>query len=154
MKTTSRFEQAIRKLYNAFNDGTLHPECACRCAVGNICDNKDFWKNFSDDHGSLRLNYVGKVNQAFGKRFNGYTPFELLKIEQAFLLGCGYSVPLRHSDVYPSNPTDKFVQFKGLEAAIDCLCCLDGISNVMDYSNLFKSILNKEGARTSSSMIE
>ena len=87
MKTTSRFEKAVSKLYDAFNSGSLHPECACQCAVGNICDNKDFWKYFSDEHGSLKLNYVGKVNEAFGRRFNGYTPLELLQIERAFLKG-------------------------------------------------------------------
>ncbi|MBT8257658.1 MAG: Na(+)-translocating NADH-quinone reductase subunit F [Bacteroidia bacterium] len=144
MRTTSRFDQAIQKLYTAFNNSTLHPECACHCAVGNICDNKDFWKSFSDDHGSLKLNYVGKVNEAFGKRFHGYTPFELLQIERAFLKGCGYGLPFRHSGVRPSDPTDKWIQFNGLTEAIEYLCKLDGIANVMDYSRLFESVLKSD----------
>ncbi|MBT8286530.1 MAG: Na(+)-translocating NADH-quinone reductase subunit F [Flavobacteriaceae bacterium] len=143
MKYRERFEHAITKLYNAFNNGTLHPECACNCAVGNICDQKDFWKHFSDDHGSTRLNYVGKVNEAFGKRFNGYLPSELLLIEQAFLKGCGYALPLHHRNDKPEDPKNKWVQFQGLCEAISCLCALDNIGNVMDYSDLFKSVVLK-----------
>ena len=104
----------------------------------------DFWKNFSDDHGSLKLNYVGKVNEAFGRRFYGYTPSELLSIEQAFLKGCGYSLPLRHSGIRPSDPKDSYVQFDGLTKAVKRLCELDDIANMMDYSNMFKSVLRTQ----------
>ncbi len=135
---STRFEQAITKLYNAFHQGRLQPECACQCAVGNIVDNKDFWKHFSDDHGSLKLNYVGYINQEFGKRFNGYSPSELLQIEAAFLKGCGYSLPLRYNGVKPQRPNDKEIQFEGLSAAIEVLCKLDGLDNIMDYSKLFE----------------
>ncbi len=141
MITSSRFDKAIKKLYDAFNKGTLHPECACNCAVGNILDNRDFWKNFSDDHGSLELNYVGKVNEAFGRRFNGYSPLQLLHIEQAFLKGCGYRLPLRHFNLRPADPDDRWMQFEGLSAAIKVLCELDGIPNVMDYSEQFRKLL-------------
>ena len=75
MKTTTRFEHAIKKLYLAFHNGYLNPECCKQCAVGNILDNKDFWKHLSDDHGSLQLNYTGSVHQNLGRRFNGYSPF-------------------------------------------------------------------------------
>lgn len=138
MKTTQRFEEAIFKLYNAFHSGSLHPECACQCAVGNICDNNDSWKNLSDDHGSLRLNYVGRVNESFGKRLNGYLPSELLRIEQAFLKGCGYQVPLRFNHFKPDNPRDKEVQFNGLMQAITILCELDQIEDPTNYTSLFK----------------
>ena len=46
--SSSRFNSAIQKLYVAFHGDTLHPECCNQCAVGNILDNNDFWKNFSD----------------------------------------------------------------------------------------------------------
>ena len=131
MKTTARFEQAITKLYTAFNNGNLHPECACQCAVGNICDNNDSWKNLSDAHGSLELNYVGRVNEGFGKRFNGYRPSELLQIEMAFLKGCGYKLPLHQKNKKPENPQDENVLFKGLAEAVNQLCELDQIENPM-----------------------
>ena len=144
MKTSKRFDIAITKLYNAFHDGSLHPECAQRCAVGNICDNKDSWKHFSDDHGSTRLNYVGLVNQNFGKRFNGYTPIELLQIEAAFLKGCGYSLPFRHDGQRPENPSDSRIQFNGLCKAIILMCQLDGFKNVMDISQLLNYNIEEE----------
>lgn len=138
MGTSKRLEQAIEKLYIAFHNGTLHPECCKSCAVGNILDNKDSWKNLSDRHGSLQLNYVGLVNQNFGRKFNGYSPVELLQIEAEFLKGCGYELPLNRSNRKPKNPTDKEVLFQGLSNAIALLCTLDGVENVMDYSKLFE----------------
>lgn len=101
-------------------------------------DRTDGWKNFSDAHGSTQLNYVGLVNQKFGKRFNGYSPLELLEIEATFLGACGYSLPLNYKNPKPENPTDKSVLFNGLSAVIEFLCELEGIENVMDYSELFR----------------
>lgn len=138
MKTSNRLDSAIKKLYNAFHNNQLHPECCQQCAVGNILDNKDSWKHLSDEHGSLKLNYVGIVNQNFGKRFNGYTPAELLQIEATFLKGCGYSLPLNHRGIKPHNPQDKDVLFNGLCETVAFLCQLDNVSNVMDYSRLFE----------------
>ncbi|WP_353779836.1 Na(+)-translocating NADH-quinone reductase subunit F [Winogradskyella sp. 3972H.M.0a.05] len=137
MKTTARFDNAIQKLYTAFHNNHLNPECSKQCAVGNILDNTDSWKNLSDKHGSLQLNYVGLVNQKFDKRFNGYTPMELLQIEAEFLKGCGYSLPLHHKGIRPEYPESKDVLFNGLKAVIEFLCQLDGIRNIMDYSSLF-----------------
>jgi hypothetical protein len=137
MKTTSRFEKAIKKLYTAFNNNTLNPECCKQCAVGNILDNTNTWRYFSDDHGSLNLNYVGLVNQKFGKRFNGYTPLEILAIEAAFLKGCGYSLPLHHKNNKPKNPLNQTILFNGLCAVIEYLCKLDNIPNILDYKQLF-----------------
>ena len=153
MKTTKRFDEAIKKLYNAFHNETLNPKSCTQCAVGNILDNKDFWKHLSDSHGSLHLNYVGLVNQNLGKRFNGYTPHELLQIEQEFLKSCGYKVPLRLNS-NPIKPIDKEVLFNGLSAVVGLLCQLDTISNVMDCSILFdynqkKILTTKEKEYTS-----
>ena len=137
MKTTIRFDNAIKKLYSAFHNGYLNPECCNQCAVGNILDNKDFWKHLSDDHGSLKLNYTGRVHQNLGRRFNGYTPLELLIIESEFLKGCGYELPFHHKHKKPGNPADMNILFNGLCAVVKFLCELDGIKNVMDVFKLF-----------------
>jgi hypothetical protein len=138
MKTTQRFELAIKKLYLAFHGNTLNPECCKQCAVGNILDGTDSWKHLSDTHGSIKLNYVGQVHQNLGRSFNGYSPLELLKIEATFLKACGFTLPLHYKNVKPINPTDKDVLFKGLSGVISFLCELDSISNVMDYTKLFE----------------
>jgi len=137
MKTTKRLDAALEKLYTAFHNNTLNPECCNNCAVGNICNNTDSWKHLSDDHGSLQLNYVGLVHENLGRKFHGYSPSELLKIEAAFLKGCGYTLPLNHRNAKPKNPTSKETLFNGLCAAVAFLCTLDGIQNVMDFYPLF-----------------
>ena len=109
-----------------------------QCAVGNILDNKDIWKHLSDQHGALDLNYLGSVHQNLGRKFNGYTPLELLRIEATFLKACGYQLPLHYKNKKPKHPTDKDVLFNGLSAVITYLCELDGVSNVMDYTKLFE----------------
>ena len=135
---TKRLDQALKKLYEAYTNNTLHPECACNCATGNVCDNKEMWKHFADTHGTLQLNYVGRVHQSLGRRINGYLPTELLGIEAAFLKGCGYELPLHHKNKKPINPKDIEVQFNGLCAAIDYLCELDAVENVMNIMAVFE----------------
>jgi len=144
MMTTARFENAIAKLYAAFNNNTLHPEYCHRCAVGNILNNVDSWQHLTDRHGSGKLNYVGLVNQNFGKRFAGYTPQELLKIEITFLKACGYDLPLKPGSARPENPQDTDLLFIGLSAVIALLCTLDQIANVMDYTAAFKRVSARE----------
>lgn len=138
MKSTKRLDLAIEKLYTAFQNNSLHPECCKQCAVGNILDNNDSWKHLSDQHGSLNLNYVGLVNQNFGKKFNGYAPIELLQIEAQFLKACGYQLPLHYKNKRPKNSTDKDVLFLGLSAVVKFLCRLDELPDVMDCSELFQ----------------
>ena len=138
MKTPKRLEQALIKLYNAYHNNKLNPEDCTACAVGNILDNHDSWKHLSESHGSLELSYVGKVHQNLGRKFNGYTPLEILKIEKVFLEACGFKTPLCHYNKKPQNPTSNDVLFNGLDAVIDLLCSLDNIPNVMDYSKLFE----------------
>ena len=132
-----RLERALSKLYAAFIDGSLHPGCCTACAVGTICDNKDMWKHMTDAHGSLVLNYVGKVNETFGKRFYGYLPSELLQIEGVFLRACGYELPLNRSSIKPENPQSDAVMFNGMRAVIHYLCDLDGVQDVMDIQEQF-----------------
>ncbi len=138
MNIPNRLEQALVKLYNAFHNNNLHPEDCTACAVGNILDKKDFWKHLSDDHGSLKLNSVGIIHQRLGRRFNGYTPKELLEIERVFLKACGYKIPLHYKNEKPKNPTDKEILFNGLCAVVTFLCELDNIPDVMNLSKLFK----------------
>ncbi|CAM3331035.1 Na(+)-translocating NADH-quinone reductase subunit F [Aequorivita lipolytica] len=138
MKTTKRLDAALEKLYNAFHNDTLNPECCNHCAVGNICNNTDSWKYLSDDHGSLQLNYVGIIHQNLGRRFYGYSPLELLNIEAEFLKGCGYILPLNFRNAKPKHPTSKETLFNGLCGAVALLCSLDGVQNVMDYYPLFQ----------------
>lgn len=138
MKTSIRLDQAIRKLYNAFHNNELHPECCKQCAVGNILDKTDSWKHLSNHHGSLQLNYAGRVHQNLGRTFNGYTPLELLKIEHIFLSSCGFQLPLHHKNEKPQNLDNKDVLFEGLCSVIAFLCKLDHINNMMDYTKLFE----------------
>lgn len=138
MEIPKRLEQALSKLYNAFHNNQLNPECCSACAVGNILDNQDSWKYLSNEHGSIELSYVGKVHQQLGRRFNGYTPLELLKIEQIFLEACGFILPLCHYNPKPKNTTDKDLLFNGLCAVVAYLCKLEGIYNIMDFSKIFE----------------
>lgn len=138
MHTSKRLEQALIKLYNAFHNNELNPECCSACAVGNILDNHDSWKHLSNAHGSLQLNYIGTVHQRLGRRFNGYTPQELLQIEKIFLEACGYITPLCHYNPKPVNAKDKEMLFNGLCAVVAFLCQLDNIPNVMEYSKIFE----------------
>ncbi|WP_339631850.1 Na(+)-translocating NADH-quinone reductase subunit F [Bizionia echini] len=137
MEPSFRFEQAVKKLYQAFHNNTLIPECNKQCAVGNILNNIDAWKHFSDSHGSLQLNYIGLVNENFGRRFQGFKPSELLQIEATFLKACGFQLPLNYRNKQPTNLSDKDVLFKGLSAVVALLCQLDNIPNIMDCSVLF-----------------
>lgn len=136
MKLSNRFEQAIIKLYAAYHNGSLNPECCKSCAVGNICDNTDAWKHLTQAHGSGKLSYVGLVNENLGRKFNGYSPMELLQLESVFLNACGYKLPFYGRQKVVKN-LSKDVLFNGLCAVMALLCKLDGIPNVMDCSKLF-----------------
>jgi hypothetical protein len=136
MTTSNRFENAINKLYSAFHLNTLNPEDCKHCAVGNILDNKDNWRHLTDIHGSVRLNYVGLVHQNLGRKFNGYTPLELLQIESSFLKGCGYRLGTNYCHK-PDSLKDKDILFNGLCEVVSTLCALDRIEDVMNYAVLF-----------------
>jgi hypothetical protein len=138
MKTPQRLDESIKKLYLAYHNNELHPECCKSCAVGNILDRTDSWQHLSDDHGSIRLNYLGNVHQMLNRRFNGYTPQELLHVEATFLSACGYQLPFKRYHKRPENPQDKELLFNGLCAVITLLCRLDNVTNVMDYTKLFE----------------
>ena len=137
MQTTIRFEQAVKKLYDSFHNDTLNPDSCTQCAVGNILDNQAYWRHFSDDNGSLQLNYVGLVHQNLGRKFNGYSPLELLQIEMAFLKACGYSLPFKQNKSRLNLKPNKDQLFNGLVAVVSELCRIDNLPNAMDCSALF-----------------
>ena len=131
MLLPKRLEQALDKLYTAYHHGLLDPEDCLHCAVGNICDRQDFWKNFTNLHGSVQLSYVGLVNEKFGRRFYGYSPLELLQIEAVFLKGCGYHFTSRQRLKKPAVQITSEMMFEGLCHTVTFLCALDGVENVM-----------------------
>ncbi len=136
--TSRRLEKAIQKLYVAFHNNQLNPACCKQCAVGNMCDNIDSWKNFTDQHGSLELNQLGRLNQRFGRRHFGYLPSELLRVEAVFLKACGYKLPLTRKTLKETASVSKDQIFDGLSAVVAYLCALDGVQNYMDYSKVFE----------------
>jgi hypothetical protein len=138
MQTPKRLEEALIKLYNAFHNNTLNPEDCAACAVGNILDNLDSWKHLSNEHGSLELSYIGRVHQNLGRKFNGYTPKEILQIEKIFLEACGFKTPLCHYNTKPQDPQNKEMLFNGLCAVVSFLCSLESLPDVMEYSKLFE----------------
>jgi len=141
-----RLETALEKLYTAFYNEQLDPENCCHCAVGNICDNFDAWKHFTDIHGSVQLNYLGRLHETLGKRINGYSPIELLSIEAVFLKACGYSLNSRNRLLKPAKVIHRDMIFKGLCASIDYLCRLDSVENVMDLYKRFDFTPDRKGS--------
>ncbi|GEQ85719.1 hypothetical protein ULMS_12270 [Patiriisocius marinistellae] len=155
METINRFEAAISRLYDAFHSNKLNPECNKQCAVGNICDNKDAWKHFSDFHGSIQLNYVGIVHQRLGRKINGYLPIELLKIEATFLKTCGFQIPLRGFSKHRKIPIPKEVLFEGMVSVIELLCEFDNIPNPMAYEAIFRNeVVSKMGAQIITEIVD
>ena len=134
--TTTRFNDAVSKLYDAFHQNRLNPGSCKECAVGNILNNQDFWQHFAHQHGSLELSYVGVVHQKLGRTYAGYSPQELLTIEHVFLKACGFKLPITSDSEFPENFGQDHL-FNGLEAVVSILCVFDNLPNVMDCSVLF-----------------
>ena len=105
-----------------------------------MCDNTDTWNYITETNGSLKLSYLGILNENLGRKIFGYSPKELLQIEFIFLKGCGYNLPLVRGSKRPENPTNKDLLFNGLCDTVEFLCKLDHIPNVMDYSKLFEFV--------------
>ena len=141
MKTTERFDNAVSKLYTAFWNGTLNAMDCKACACGNICNNSRDWvKDYKSD--------------------SGYSPDELLNIEQIFMHGYredirGYinhplSIDLKYLnrdgigwDAKKVNSENKDLVFLAMTSVVEYLCELDDIPNVMDYTKLFESENNE-----------
>ncbi|WP_179343854.1 Na(+)-translocating NADH-quinone reductase subunit F [Winogradskyella ursingii] len=147
MITSKRFNLAVQKLYSAFHNNTLNPEDCKHCAVGNILDNISQWEYLSEKHGTTRLSYIGMLNQKLGRRFNGYSPMELLQVETAFLKGCGYKFIKNNRLQKPKNFKDNDILFNGLSEVIAVLCRLDNIENVMAIDTIQNSISNQKSRK-------
>ena len=121
LKTTKRFDEAVKKLYNAFHENRLNAMDPCACAVGNLCDNSSGWC----------LNYA--TNEA---KNTGYSVKELTNVENIFMYGKQWTP-------YDINSKNKELVFEALCAVIEYLCQLDNIPNIMDYKKLFETEENK-----------
>ena len=125
MKTTKRFDNAVRKLYNAFHAGELEWSNCSKCAVGNICDGQMDWSDAGGFQVDRNANKLARQNAIRIIKKTGYSKKNLIKVEELFITGC----VCQNSKEY---------QFKGLCAVVEYLCELDNIPNVMDYTSLFE----------------
>lgn len=133
-KTTKRFENAIKKLYTAFHDGTLNAFSCKACAVGNLVGHNN-WFMHSIDRGltGSRLNFASDCQfqyPSYYRNDSGYNDSELLVLESVFLT--------EWVKQNSRDGKDKEIQFKSLCASIEYLAALDNISNPLDYSKLFE----------------
>lgn len=138
MKTTKRFDRAIKLLYTAFHEGTLDAMSCCHCAVGNLCGNP-WWAD------EAMYGTVHRINMDFVHEHVGYSALELANIEQSFLYGSLVSPKFQNTisqfqveEFEYSKEEQRELQFKGLCAVVEYLCELDGIPNVMDYTKFFE----------------
>ena len=139
MKTTERFDRAVKKLYTAFHEGTLNAFDCKHCAVGNIVGTDNWDGHIAERRDGMLVEIWSYdeciINLPIWCEYSGY---ELFQVEKLFLkahMG-------RYDDADQS--INKEQQFKGLCAVVEYLAELDGIPNPMDYTKLFE--YNQEGA--------
>lgn len=152
MKTTKRFDRAVKKLYTAYHNDELDAMDCKHCAVGNLCDNNDNW------YVTSLIGDENRVDPRFAE-MTGYSSKELAEVEYRFIYfvpNDGSSIGFnRHNDIsnkdviygYASKEFQKELQFIGLCAVIEYLAELDGIPNPFNLDNLFsndKKIAEKE----------
>jgi len=121
----NRFENAAVKLYNAFNKGELNAMDACACAVGNLCNNQDFW--------------TGNNPQPLKtKNVTGYDIEEINNIESLFMYGVQ---SINKNMLWDANNMTKENQYDGLMAVLNYLAELDDIKVPKVTLNNFKKVL-------------
>jgi len=87
MEIPIRLENAITKLYTAFHEGTLDALDCTKCAVGNICNNHEEWKDsfiLVETKESIKYHNF-KANELILE--TGYSHLELANVEQIFVNG-------------------------------------------------------------------
>ena len=133
MKTTKRFEEAVEKLYKAFNEGTLNAFDCTACAVGNMCGTtkETMWVMHDADGNS----YKG-WSMYNPPKHKYYSEDELFNVEAVFL-EC-------FEGNYLKSAFNKENQFNGLMAVINYLAELDGIDTIDSQYNRFKEVLTRE----------
>lgn len=135
MKTTERFETAVKALYTAFHNNELNAFDCSACAVGNIVGHGQ-WVTTAGSYKPKTIYFP----HHFATRTGGYTPTELGKVEWLFLQP--FKEILLSNDMKNAG-RNKDAQFKGLCEVVKYLAELDNIPNPMDYSALFET--NKQG---------
>jgi hypothetical protein len=134
MKTTERFDRAVKKLYTAFHEGTLNALDCSKCAVGNIVGSSA-WANHRVFWNKVR---PGSENVTF----SGYPMEVLVEVEEKFIYAYDESGFLTRSgsNLAPTSIFyDKEKVFEGLCDVVKYLAELDGIPNPMDYTKLFET---------------
>ena len=135
MKTTKRFDEAVKKLYISFHNGTLNAMDCSACAVGNICNGDSNWKNNMDDYRILEeLTDFDKLNDIKNYFDSGYSAKELANIESIFMFG--FDVKQESFYFIERYPHDNYT---AMISVIEYLCELDNIPNIMDYTKLFET---------------
>lgn len=149
MKTTKRFDQALERLYNAFNNRELNAYDCKACAVGNILGELggSGWKHkvISPYAYDYILSYPGihesdEVLKAKIIAECSYSLEELANIEYLFMYGVkrlDSGMEINHREAKTHEELLE-LQFKGLCYVIEYLCELDGIENFMDHTKMFE----------------
>jgi hypothetical protein len=121
----NRFENAAVKLYNAFNKGELNAMDACACAVGNLCNNEDFWR--------------GNHSQPLKtKKVTGYNMEEIYIIEHLFMFGVQ---DVNKKSLWCALNMTKENQYNALMAVLEYLAELDNIKVPEVTVNEFQRVL-------------
>jgi hypothetical protein len=121
----NRFENAALKLYNAFNKGELNAMDTCACAVGNLCNNEDFW--------------TGSNYKPFKtKNITGYDMEEIKNIENLFMFG---ERDINKRALWNAQSMTKENQYNALMAVLEYLSELDNIKFPLLTVDDFKRVL-------------
>jgi hypothetical protein len=121
----NRFENAAVKLYNAFNKGELNAMDTCACAVGNLCNNQDFW--------------TGTHSKPIKtKKVTGYNIEEIDNIENLFMFGVR---DINKKGLWDARFMTKENQYDALMAVLNYLAELDNIEVPEVTINDFKRVL-------------
>ena len=154
IKTSKRFDNAVKRLYSAFHNGTLSAFDCKMCGVGSICNNSDMWKDIRSiagysavvDNGLRTVSIKDHKKSIKFIEPYGYSATELINIESIFMFGkkadsiesAKWAHVSPNSSKY-STELRKEIEYKGLCAVIDYLCELENIPNLTDnYKSLFK----------------
>ncbi len=131
MKTTERFDRAVKKLYPAFHEGTLNAFDCWDCAVGNIVGHGNWAMHVLDRRYREEPKLLQTACNFKVPEHEDYSQHEIIKIEYVFLM--------EWFKAKSHDGKDKHIQFKGLCAVVEYLCELDSIENVMYYTKLFET---------------
>ena len=133
-----RFENAVVKLYNAFNNGTLNQNRCDACAVGNLLGH-GFWSgssNIAKEYSKGLIIVKACERELIRMRKHNtseYTIEELSKIEQTFLdsfVGLNFK-----------EEKSKGNQYNALMNVLEYLAKIDGIKVTEVTVNEFKRVL-------------